>query len=132
MLSVDQLWMKEANTWPESRLQEHVRSLFVATHWKYYHVWHAKNSPSGYPDVIAVKDGRIIWAELKRQNKEPTEDQKDWLLALAQIPRAEVYVWKPYDWLCGDIQAIIEDVNHVSSTRISPDTVFRGRKGKVK
>jgi hypothetical protein len=117
----------EAKTWAESTLQEHVRKMFVLLGWSYYHTWNALHSPEGYPDVTAAKDGRIIWAELKQQGADPTPRQMGWLAVLALNPRVEVYLWRPYDWLSGEIQAIMEDPVYVSTTRVNPHTIFQGK-----
>lgn len=49
----------------------------------------------GYPDVMAVRGSRILFAELKSARGVPTVEQAAWLDALAGV--AEVYVWRPKD-----------------------------------
>jgi hypothetical protein len=51
----------------------------------------------GFPDVIAVKGGRLIIAELKVKTAVRPE-QDIWLNRFAAVPGAEVYVWRPVDW----------------------------------
>lgn len=91
----------------ESELQENVRSAFVADGWRYFHTYRSERSPAGFPDVIALKDGRIIFAELKREGKSPTKEQQAWLDEAAKVEAAETYVWRPSDWLNGSIAKII-------------------------
>lgn len=50
----------------------------------------------GFPDYIATRDGRLIFAEIKNEKGRLTKNQNDWLDALRQT-NAEVYVWRPAD-----------------------------------
>lgn len=51
----------------------------------------------GFPDLVLVRGGRLVVAELKAGRNAPTAAQRRWLAALAAAG-AEVYVWKPRDW----------------------------------
>jgi hypothetical protein len=53
---------------------------------------------AGFPDIVLARDGRIIFAELKRTGGRPTPQQQMWLETLAQCDGVEVYVWNPNDW----------------------------------
>lgn len=53
---------------------------------------------SGWPDLVLVRNGRLIFAELKAQSRKPTGLQETVLGVLSSIPLAEVYVWRPSDW----------------------------------
>ena len=59
---------------------------------------------AGFPDLVLVKDRRIIFAELKSRDGKPSRDQAKWLQALAATGRVEVYLWRPADLLDGTIQ----------------------------
>jgi hypothetical protein len=64
---------------------------------------------AGFPDLTLAREGRVIFAELKRANGRVSEAQHAWLEALgrpggtpsqqAVDPKAnpEVYVWRPID-----------------------------------
>jgi hypothetical protein len=69
--------------------------------WKYYHA--PDNKPingriqkviPGFPDLVMVKDNRLIFAELKKEVGRTTPEQDSWLAAL-KVTGAEVYVWRP-------------------------------------
>jgi len=60
----------------------------------------------GFPDVIAVRDTRIIVAELKAATGELESPQKEWLEAWRVTP-AEVYVWRPVHWFTGEIEEVL-------------------------
>ena len=51
----------------------------------------------GFPDLILVRGGRLIFAELKSENGKANDAQKAWAKILGQTP-AEVYLWRPSDW----------------------------------
>jgi hypothetical protein len=61
--------------------------------------------PKGIPDLLIVGE-RVIWAELKTQKGRPTPDQTEWLERLRRAG-AEVYVWRPVDWLNGSIPEVL-------------------------
>jgi hypothetical protein len=52
---------------------------------------------AGFPDLILVKPGRVVVAELKVGRNRPTPGQRAWLQAFesAGVP---AYVWRPEDW----------------------------------
>ena len=59
--------------------------------------WRPTGTMPGFPDIIAVRRGRVLFAELKAEDGKPTPAQRKWLWALAEAG-AEVYVWKPSSW----------------------------------
>lgn len=60
----------------------------------------------GFPDLVLVKPGRLILAELKAQRGRLAAEQVVWRGVLELGP-AEVYEWRPADWLSGAIQAVL-------------------------
>jgi hypothetical protein len=53
---------------------------------------------AGFPDLVLVRAGRVIFAELKRVGGKPTAEQQAWLEALQACAGVEVYLWTPNDW----------------------------------
>ena len=51
----------------------------------------------GWPDLVLVRGGRLIFAELKVGNRGLTPMQAVWLDALDRVG-ADVYVWRPENW----------------------------------
>jgi hypothetical protein len=51
----------------------------------------------GWPDLILVRDSRIIAAELKSSTGVVSEAQAD-VLATLGLAGVEVYLWRPADW----------------------------------
>ena len=53
---------------------------------------------AGFPDLVLVRAGRVIFAELKCNGVRPTPQQQAWLDALASCAGVECYLWTPADW----------------------------------
>lgn len=84
-------------TMPERQLQELVRQACGLNGWLYYHTHRSQHSPAGFPDVIAVRGDRLLFAELKRLGQAPTPEQAQWLETLRQARTIETYLWTPDD-----------------------------------
>lgn len=54
-------------------------------------------SSAGFPDLVLVRHGRLIFAELKLQKTRTNLNQEEWLDDLRNTS-AEVYLWRPADW----------------------------------
>jgi hypothetical protein len=64
---------------------------------------------AGFPDlVLAHPSGRLIVAELKSQSAQTTTGQRQWLTTIAAAG-VHVHVWRPVDWLAGDIQRALAE-----------------------
>jgi len=97
---------KPDNRMKEKYLQEQVRWLARLCGYDFiYHTWDSRNSPAGFPDIIILKDGRMIVAEIKREGEQPSPEQYFWLLEFSKIRQAEVYLWCPSDW--DEIESVI-------------------------
>lgn len=97
--------MSAALTTLEKDWQRDVIRLARTLGWKVAH-FRAVKTPTGYrtpvqadgagfPDLCLVRD-RVIFAELKNERGQITEEQKAWLAALERAG-AEAYVWRPAD-----------------------------------
>lgn len=58
---------------------------------------------AGFPDLVMVRDGFLIFAELKRNSHDLEDKQRSWIKAMNEVMEAcgstvEVYVWTPEDW----------------------------------
>lgn len=80
----------------EKAWQAQVEYLLALFSWSYYHTRDSRRSAEGFPDLVACRPPRLIFAELKRDGKEPTGPQWSWLDAFAKCG-AECYVWHPSD-----------------------------------
>lgn len=105
----------------EAELQVAVIDLARLRGWLVHHTRPARLSQggwrtpiqghAGFPDLVMVRDGRVIFAELKRQSGRVAADQQVWLNELLTAagaghlvrPTVEVYLWRPSDWMSGEI-----------------------------
>ena len=51
----------------------------------------------GFPDLLMLREGRQLVAELKSEAGELSQEQAEWLAAF-QSGHVEAYVWKPSDY----------------------------------
>ncbi len=102
----------------ERELLENVIELAHLLGWKVAHFRPAKTEKGwrtpcqadakGFPDLTLIKGKRTIFAELKSDKGVLTFEQDRWIKALKQgKPRREVYIWKPADWLSGEIERVL-------------------------
>ncbi len=103
----------------EDELQSTIIHAAKVFGWRVHHDRAARNArgkwathiqgDAGFPDLVLARDGRVVFAELKRADGRVSEAQHAWLEALgrpggtpsqqAVDPKAnpEVYVWRPID-----------------------------------
>jgi hypothetical protein len=86
---------------PDS-LNAHVRRLMKDLGLMGYHTLRSLGSEPGYPDWTICGPQGVLFRELKRQGKNPTPAQRQWLDALAATGQ-DVGVWRPEDLLSGRI-----------------------------
>lgn len=57
---------------------------------------------AGLPDLLLVREDRLIFAELKREKGKLSDTQAEWLSILGGVEDAtehvEVWTWRPSDW----------------------------------
>jgi hypothetical protein len=75
--------------------------------WWAYHTHDSRRSESGFPDLVLVRKGRLIFAELKSAIGKASQAQAAWLTELYGIETVETYLWRPSDWLTGRIDEVL-------------------------
>jgi hypothetical protein len=93
----------------EAQLLANVRELAGVLGWLTYHTHRSDRSEAGFPDLVLVRRGRVIFAELKDATRKVTGDQQLWLDRLGDVEHVAaaavtVHVWRPADWLSGLIE----------------------------
>jgi len=113
-VSIDVAEFREqtARNMSEKELSQLVADFAESLGWFVYRTWNSRNSPSGFPDIVAVetntggRQARIICAELKTERGELTEAQARWLDGLHNTG-VEAYLWRSSDWMSGTIEAVL-------------------------
>ena len=64
----------------------------------------AHGDAAGFPDLVLVGNGRVLYRELKVGRNRLTVEQGEWLEAL-EAAGCDVGVWRELDWNAGAIEA---------------------------
>ena len=67
-----------------------------------YHTWRSIHSSAGYPDSTYLRGWRGIVVEYKREGRDATIAQHEWLTAFTRTG-FQAYLWHPSDLLSGRI-----------------------------
>ena len=94
----------DLNTTRERDFQHSVVELAELYGWMIYHTYDSRRSNPGFPDLVMVRDNRVIFAELKTMKGKVTKHQERWLEALAKT-QVEVKLWRPSD--INDIEEVL-------------------------
>jgi hypothetical protein len=81
----------------EKEFQAAVLELAHLRQWRSYHTWISIHSTGGFPDLVLVRRPRLLFVELKREGKLPTEKQQAWLDELRACGQ-DARLWTPTDW----------------------------------
>lgn len=81
----------------EKQFQQQVIELAKLHSWLHYFTYRSTRSPSGFPDLVLVRDDRLVFAELKTDEGRMSPAQRQWYAALQRAAN-EIYVWRPRDW----------------------------------
>jgi hypothetical protein len=100
----------------EAELQDATLELAHVLGWHVLHVRAARTEKgwrvpvqadgSGWPDIFGVRQDRAIAAELKSARGKLAPEQSAWLALLADAG-IECHLWRPADWLSGEIEAAL-------------------------
>ena len=81
----------------EAQFQRQVTDLAA---WHRLRVFHSgdsrRDTGTGFPDLVIVGPGGVVFAELKTATGRPTRAQLDWLDAL-RATGIDAYLWRPTD-----------------------------------
>jgi hypothetical protein len=98
----------------ELALQKNIIQLATSKGWTVVHVNDSRQQrATGLPDLLMIRQPRIVWAELKREpgagghKNDPTPPQVWWLNEL-KASGQEVYLWRPSHWMSGEINPVLE------------------------
>jgi len=99
---------KAAAAMSEAQLLDAVRALATTLGWRIYHTHDSRRSPAGFPDLVLVRDTRLVVAELKSTRGRYGPGQVEWLDAFNAVAgRVEAVTWRPADLLDGTIEVAL-------------------------
>ena len=87
----------------ERQFAQQVVDAAHALGWKVYRTYRSTRSPAGFPDLVMVRAGRLVFCELKTMTGRPSRAQREWLAALEHVEErtgaiVEQHLWRPSDW----------------------------------
>jgi len=63
-----------------------------------YHTQISIHSAKGFPDLVLVGRGQIVFAEVKTATGRVSPEQQAWIDAI-NANGGRAYIWRPADWL---------------------------------
>lgn len=90
----------------ESHFQSRVVRLAKANGWAVFHVHDSRRSEPGFPDLVMIRAGALVVAELKVKRNKTTADQERWLKLFGEVPGVRAFRWRPEQW--ESIRAVLE------------------------
>ena len=109
-----------------------VEQIARLNRWTYYHTWQSQHSTPGFPDYVFVRDGEIIYVELKTEVGKLSPHQIKWRDLLCAA-RQEWYCWRPnmIDFVedrLSSTSAYVEDIPHVCNGGCQCEPAKKARK----
>lgn len=81
----------------EKVFQKQVEQYARMMGWLVSHAFLSIGSVAGFPDLVCLRGGEMVVAELKSLTGKTTEAQEQWLFSFRAVPGARVFVWRPTD-----------------------------------
>ena len=73
--------------------------------WRAYHTHDSRRSVAGFPDLVLVRNGILLVAELKFADGKPSAEQRVWLDEFRRVSNALVFLW--YETDAAEIQEVL-------------------------
>ena len=82
----------------EQAFQAQVKALARACGWLVFHAPAGNRAEAGFPDLVLVREPRVVFAELKSPKGVVKPAQQEWLSQLEASRGVEARLWRPADW----------------------------------
>lgn len=84
----------------EATFQQAVIDYLLTRCWRVNHNHDSRKSGphAGLPDIIAARNGRVVFIELKKQSGRVSRHQQAWIDEITIGGTTEIYVFRPADW----------------------------------
>lgn len=90
----------------ERDFQQAVMDLLKLRGWIAYHTFRSDRSEPGFPDIVALRNGKLLALELKSAKGRLTQSQIRWLDQFAKVPGCTAGVVRPADdWT--ELEAVV-------------------------
>lgn len=117
-MNPDEYQARVAKAMSEPELQNNVIDLAMLKHWWVYHTHDSRRSHKGFPDLVLVRNGYLIFAELKSEKGVLRAAQHVWADELNKVEalnkmqsasggNVAIYLWRPSNYLSGEIQKVL-------------------------
>ena len=90
----------------EKELQTNIIRLASIRGWQHYHTFNSQKSARGWPDLVLCRPPDVLFVELKSAKGVMTPYQVMWLDMLKACG-LRAFVWKPKDWLNGEVEKVL-------------------------
>ena len=77
--------LRAADVVSECEFMANVKQLARFFGWRVFHNFDARRSDPGFPDLICVRDGHLLFMELKTEKGKATPEQDAWLRELRNV-----------------------------------------------
>ena len=81
----------------EKEFQSAVIALAKQSGWIVHHHFDSRRSEPGWPDLVLIRDGRLLIRELKTEIGEESPEQIAWLAAIRSCG-VDAKTWRPSQW----------------------------------
>jgi hypothetical protein len=72
-----------------------------------YHTHDSRRSQAGFPDWTLIRNGRLVFVELKKELGKTKPEQELWLEELNKCTGVEAYLWRPSDLRNGTMDTVL-------------------------
>ena len=82
----------------EAEFQAQIVELAEAQNWLVYHTHDSRRSQPGFPDLVLVRGGRLLFMEVKAEKGKLSPAQLNWMVMLKGARYVHAATVRPSDW----------------------------------
>lgn len=75
--------------------------------WRCFHDRDSRRNNPGFPDLVCVRNGKLLALELKTEKGKVRPGQAEWIAELAQVPGVVARIVRPKD--LDDVLAMLQE-----------------------
>lgn len=93
----------------ERDLQDMMEQAAGYLGWRCFHDRDSRRNNPGFPDLVCIRDGKLLVLELKTEKGRVRPEQVEWLDDFAQVPGVVARIVRPAD--VDDVLAILQEAS---------------------